>query len=164
MRDGREGAGASAKIGNQAARQISEDLLERSGASLVQGDFETFADCFLLPQDMETFEGRRSIETRDQMREIFEAVRQFHQRSGVTELVRHCVEAEFRTEDIVEATHESRLVAGERLIQRPYPVFSVLKRVDGVWRVASSQYAIVDAPGLNQALIGDALDEAQGPS
>ena len=44
-----------------------------------------------------------------------------------------------------------------RLVQQPFPAFSVLKRVDGRWYVASSSYAVADAPRLAKALTPDAL-------
>lgn len=135
-------------------RDVSEALLEKTGAALMSGDFETFQACFILPQEMETFEGLQRIETTAQLRKIYDAVRRYHARLAVTYMARNCLEAEYRDDDTVEATHETRLLSGQRLIQRPFPVFSVLKRVDGVWHVASTKYAIVDAPELSQALKG----------
>ena len=140
-------------------KDVSNDLLERTGAAMLEGDFETFADCFELPQEMDTFHGRNLVQTREELRAVFDAVLQYYRSMGVTEMARHCVEAEFVGPDTVQATHQSRLLAGTELVLTPYPALSVLKRKDGVWRVASCQYAISDAPDLNDALAGRLLDK-----
>lgn len=120
----------------------------------MSGDFEMFASCFALPQWIETFEGRHLIATTEDLRTLFDAVRVHFCRLGVTDLVRRCVAAEFRDPDTIEATHESRLLAGTRLVQQPYPSFSILKRTDAGWQVAGAQYAIKDAQSLSAALTG----------
>ena len=137
-----------------SARDVSEYLLARTGQAYATGDFDLFASCFALPQWMETFEGRRLVATTDDLRQLFDAVRAHFCRLGVTDLVRHCVVAEFRDPDTIEATHESRLLAGTRLVQPPYPCFSVLKRTEAGWQVAGGQYAIQDALAHSAALTG----------
>lgn len=137
-----------------SARDVSEYLLARTGQAYATGDFDLFAACFVLPQWMETFEGRRLIATTEDLRQLFDGVRAHFDRLGVTDLVRHCIAAEFRDPDTVEATHESRLLAGNRLVQQPYPCFSVLKRTDAGWQVAGGQYAIPDALAHSAALTG----------
>ena len=141
-------------LNRQDPKAVSESLLEKTGAAYKSGDAESVVQCFLLPQEMGTFEGRRLMETPEQLRDTFEAVRLYHRRLGVTQMVRHCLVAEYKDADTIEATHESRLLSGQRLVQRPYPAFSVLKRIGGVWKIASSQYAITDAPFLSDALMG----------
>ncbi|MEL7211591.1 MAG: hypothetical protein AAGK92_02945 [Pseudomonadota bacterium] len=140
-------------------KDISNDLLERTGAAMLSGDFDAFADCFELPQEMDTFHGRNLVETREDLRAIFDAVRQYYRSMGVTGMARHCVEAAYVDPDTVQATHQSRLLAGAELVLTPYPALSVLKQRGGVWRVASCQYAISDAPDLNDALAGRLLDK-----
>lgn len=132
---------------------ISQRLLEITGAFMMAGDFERFADNFDLPQHMETFEGQRLVTTREEFRVIFDAVRTYYQVNGVTHLVRHCISAEFKSEDCISATHETRVLNGVRLVQKPFPAYSTLLRIDGRWKVKSCIYAIEDAPDHNRALI-----------
>ena len=131
--------------------EISNELLATTGEALVGGDFDSFSACFELPQDLETFEGQRRLETRDDLRALFTSIQAFFRSLGVTLLERHCVEAKYRDPETIAATHQSRLMAGSVLLRAPYPAFSILKRRDGVWRVAFSQYAISDAPEHLQA-------------
>ncbi|MEP3640229.1 MAG: hypothetical protein ABJN14_23500 [Paracoccaceae bacterium] len=139
----------------KSAREIAEYLLERSGSSIMDGDFETFKTCFALPQYMDTFEGRRFIETIEDIRDIFDNVREYYQSKSVVELNRICVEASFRDAHTVVSTHEARMISKDAvLVQSPYPVFSILRLYDDGWKVAYSQVAIADEPKHNQALRG----------
>jgi hypothetical protein len=135
------------------ARNVASILLERTGDALLTGDFELFHPCFLLPQEVQTFEGRRMIKNKEDLRQLFDGVRAFHRKSNITQLVRNCVEASFLDPDTISSTHESRLLRGAELIERPYPVHSILKRVGMDWQIVSSEYAVPDIPDLVEALL-----------
>ncbi len=118
-------------------------------------DFDLFAACFVLPQQMETFEGCRYIKTLDDLRTVFDGVTAYFRQKNVTHLARHCIEATYRDPDTIVATHMSRVVSGTSLVQKPYPVMSLLCRDDsGIWRVSDSMYAIEDEPRHARALSG----------
>ena len=142
---------------------ISEDLLRRSGNALFNGDFELFASCFALPQEMETPEGRKLVESMADLRAVFDGVRDYFRGAGVTKMERRSISARYAAEDRIEATHLSRLIGGGRAIQSPYPVFSVLLKRDGEWRVSDSKYAISDSPAHRRALSGALKDAAAAP-
>lgn len=137
-----------------SAKKISQRMLDQTGNGLLTGDFDLFADCFLLPQDIETFDDRRRLETRQDLFMIYNGVRAYHEKMGVTDMVRHVVTADFRDPKTISSIHQSRLVTGSTLVQKPYNVFSVLHLKDDVWRIGQSQYAVDDAPGLCRALVG----------
>lgn len=145
----------------QTAREISEYLLERTGRALMSGDLALFESCIALPQHLESFDGRVYCETPEHFQTIFFSVVAHLRNSGVTQMIRHCVAAEFRDENTVEATHEARLLAGDQVVQPAYPVFSVLKRIDGVWKITYSMYAITEAPAYSQAVIMQAPGDDQ---
>ncbi len=136
------------------AKDISEYLLSQTGTALMTGDFELFASCFLLPQEMETFEGRRHVRSVDDLREVFVGVTDHLRRKNVTEFERHCIEASFRDKDTIVTTHMSRLVSGQTLAQKPYPVMCILRNVEGTWKVSDGMYAVEDEPNLAKALSG----------
>jgi hypothetical protein len=142
-------------------RALAEQFLRRTGAALDSGDFDAFAACFALPQQMDTFAGRRLLETRDDLSAVFDAVRAHFARSGVTDLVRRCVHAAWIGPDEIEGMHETRLLAGTQLLQAPFPVLTRMRRIDGVWKIVASGYAISDSPRHNAALTaaGRRLDE-----
>ncbi len=135
------------------AREVSEALLERSRRALIENDFEAFLQCFALPAELETFEGRRWLKTDEHVRTLFDAIRYHHRKTGVTDAVQHVVEAVFKDPETVVATHETRLLSNNVLTQKPYPVFSLL--VDGAqgWKVKSMTFAIEDQPDHNKALM-----------
>ncbi len=134
------------------AATIASDLLERSGNALMSGDFQAFADCFNLPQQFETYQGPQCAETLDDLRRVFDQVRAHFACTGVTDMARTVVHAEFKGQDIVEAVHESRLLSRNTLLRGPYPVFSTIKRTDGVWKVDGASYAITNDPQHERAL------------
>ena len=118
------------------------------------GNFDQLAACFALPQEIDTFEGRRLVTTREELKETFESVRRHYQSLGATSVVRHIVQAEFEDPDTLVATHETRVLNNDQLVQTPFPVLSVAKRMEDGWKITMSQYAIVDSPAHNAALSG----------
>lgn len=138
----------------RTAREIAEDLLARTGHGLITGDFSVFCECFSLPTEMETYEGRRVIETKAEMEAVFNDVRAYYQKVGTTEMERFIVDAEFRNPTSIVSTHQSRLVSEAGLAQQPFDVLSVINLIDGAWRIRHSQYAIVDSKDHNTALTG----------
>lgn len=136
------------------AREVSEHLLEATGTALMCGDFDSFQQHFLLPQELQTFEGMRVLKHVDDLKSAFEAVRSFYHRTGVTDIARHCIEAAFKDEQTIEAVHETRLLSGHVLCKMPFATLSTLRLVDGHWMVNGTSYAIAEPPGLNSALLG----------
>jgi hypothetical protein len=143
--DGKSGA-------DGAATSIAEDLLVRSGEGLMEGDFLLFADCFILPQDFDTFEGRRRISSAEELRAVFDGVREHFDATHVTVMERHVVAAEFVSEDEIRSTHVSRLVAAGQILRATYPVMSTIKLTATGWKIASATYALPPDPGHEAAL------------
>ncbi len=136
-----------------SARQVSEHLLKRTERAFLTDDVGEFKECLVLPYSIETFDGRRVLETPSELQELFYAIRTHHRKTGVTAIVRHVVEAAFKDPETIEATFETRLLNGTVLTQKPYPVFSVLKCIEGEWRARSMTFAIDDSPDHNAALM-----------
>ena len=139
------------------AREIAEDLLDRSGRGLTGGDFALFERCFILPKQMETFDGRRVVSTREEMRAVYDDVRAYYKSIGMTRVDRYIVDAEFRNPTCIVSAHQSRVYAGEELIQQPFDVLSVIEFVGGEWRIRHSEYAITDSSDHNNALVGEGM-------
>lgn len=138
----------------QSAFEISEDILVRTGIGLKCGDFDVFATCFALPHHIETFEGSCVIHTLDDMHEKFRAIRmQFHL-AGVTELVRRCVDACFYGPNTIEMVHRSHQMCGTHILHSPYPVYSIVRRQEGAWKITHGKYAMADTPEQSQVLAG----------
>ena len=125
-------------------QDISQALLDKTGRAYFEDDFETFATCFLLPQHVATHDGSRHLRDRADLRALYQSMRALFAARGATWLDRRCIAAEYADDDTVRATHESRLLAGDTVIQTGFPAFSILKRHEGVWKVAFSQYAVPD--------------------
>ena len=136
--------------------QIAESLLDRTGKAMDRGDFDEFADCFVYPREIETFTGKRLLANREDAREVFENVRLHYRSKGVTQVVRHCVDAAFEDEATIASTHETRLLRDNLLVQDPFVVLSTLIRTARGWKIGSTKYAIRDAPAHNTALSGPA--------
>jgi len=142
------------KSSSDSARAITTELLNRSGRAFVNGDFDAFLSCISLPYRLETFDGKRLVETEDQLRDVFEAVRMHHRKTSVTEMNRHVVEALFRDQDTILATFETRLLHKNILTQAPYPVFAVIVRENGAWKTNNMTVAVEDSAAHNALLMG----------
>ncbi len=137
----------------RTARAVSEYLLEVTGRAMLDRDFDTVSAVFALPNRITTAGQTKVVTTVCELSRIMKGVCGYYEAQGVTALDRRCVAADFRGPDRVEATHVSRLLAGEREVAPPFPVYSVLERQDGMWRIASSDYAIDDDGPHGTALL-----------
>lgn len=141
---------------SDSAHNITADLLERSGEAFLSGDLDTFASCIALPWELETFEGKRQIESEVDLGFLFNALQTHHRKYGVTQIARNVVEAVFKDDLTILATFETRLLNGNLLTQKPYPVFAVIIRTDTGWKTKSMTFAIEDQPEHNALLMGTA--------
>ncbi len=143
-------------------------MLEQSARALLTRDFESFADLFLLPQEVDTFDGRQLIETRDALETFFVELCTYYASIGLKDMVRRVITAQYVAEDTVHSTHETRLVCHNGILPRKaYPVFTVMRQIEGGWRVASGQYAIDDDAMHVKALLKrpcETSDALHGPS
>lgn len=128
---------------NPTAQEVSEHLLDLTGQALMSGDTQMFLDALTFPYDLETASGTRTYEGPEQIQEVFQAVHGHFQQMRVTLLARHCVAAQFRSDDEVVATHETRLISDGLLIEEPFPTLSILVRdAAGAWKIRSSSYYV----------------------
>lgn len=148
---------------SEIARDISERLLALTGQALLANDFESFARHFQLPHFIATLEHERTIETQEELCALFMRVTEDYQRRRVTDLVRFCDVAEFRTPTRIEATHTTHMMSGDQRVIDPFPTFSVLDKIDGDWKVSSSQYAVDTNTTVGHAL-KSTLDPQSGAS
>lgn len=147
----------------QSAREIAEHCLEISGRALRTRDFGLIATVFHLPQIMSVPGARVTVLNHQQFERIFFEMCSHFDSIGLTDLVRRCEAAEFRGPDRIEATHISHLISGTKHLQAPYPVFNVIERIDGQWRVTESDYAFDENGGQARAITdnGVKLDAAK---
>ncbi|KIN68690.1 hypothetical protein Z948_2421 [Sulfitobacter donghicola DSW-25 = KCTC 12864 = JCM 14565] len=141
------------------AKEISEMILEITGKALLAGDFDSFAARFHLPHFISSIESNTVLETHDELLHVFKKVTQDYAIKGITNLVRICDVAEYRSPTRIEATHIAHMMAGDDRIGHAIPCFSVLEKIEGVWKVSSSQYA-VDA----KTTVGHALETMREPT
>lgn len=133
--------------------QVLEHTLKVSGDALIDGDFDAFASIFHLPHVLSTFEGTTTLETPQDLHAVFKTVTKRFASLGVTAIVRECIAADRKAEDLIEATHTSRFMAGSQQVNETSSAFSELRLFEGVWLGTSSQYAIAEDMNLSRALI-----------
>lgn len=137
------------------AKEVADYLLDCTGKSLMAGDFDGFLPHFGLPHEVHTFDGMQTLHIAEDVRRVFDGVRTCYCKYGVTDMVRHCVEAEFHDDATIHSVHETRLLNETRLLQKPYPVFMVMRFIDDRWQIVRSEYAVTGAPDLIVALSDD---------
>ena len=145
---------ADTAIPRDDPRKVSQYMLDRTGRAIMTGDLALYLSCYVLPHRIQTFEGEKVVTDAAALTRIFHEVRGIHARHGVTALERTCTQAVFLGPDRVNAHYESRTLVGSQLLFRPFPALTELHFTQGDWRVGDCQYAIADAPGLVQALLG----------
>ncbi|MFK7754535.1 MAG: hypothetical protein AB8B51_18550 [Sedimentitalea sp.] len=136
----------------EPAKHVSERLLKITGDALMSNDVKSFASVFSLPHSITTFEAVTVLRTLDDVKKMYYNVQRHYHSIGVTDLVRYCVAAAYKSADQIEATHVAHLMQGAHRLAEPATVFSTLERIDGEWMITSSQYAIDNARGHSSAM------------
>ncbi len=148
-----------------SAIDVSQALLEITGDALLSGDFDAFSAVFHVPQTMATMAGPIYMETVEDMQRAFDDMHTHFRAIGVTEMIRKCVSAEYKSPTRIESTHVSDLLHNGKRLNEPYPVFSSLEKIDGQWKVTSGEYALEPSNGQALALArADASRRPQAPS
>jgi len=145
---------------HENAVEIAEGLLERTRAAFFNRDFDEYRRCFFLPLEVQTFEGNRWLLTIDDVREVYDNLHHKFADEGITDMARRCIAAAFTGPDTIETTHETRLLFDKLILGEAYPCFSILQRINGVWVVSFTQYAVDGNSSHNEALLG-ILDDGE---
>ena len=135
-----------------AAIDVASTLLEITGDALISGSFDDFRAVFHVPQYMATMAGPIYMETEEDMRRAFDEMCKHLKGIGVTDLVREVVACEYTSATRIESTHTAELLRNGQRLSDPYPVFSVIEKVDGTWKVTGSEYALEPTNGQAMAL------------
>lgn len=136
----------------EKAIEIASAMLARTSRAIMEDDFDALADCFEFPNRVESESGVRIVATRDELKTIFIALVRTLKQRGVTHYERRCLAAEFRGPDEVATTHETRLMHGSQMLSTPYPAFGTITRINGNWKITTSQYAVTNTPEIDKAL------------
>lgn len=136
-------------------------LLEITGAALLENDFDSFSNCFHVPHFIATAEHKTVLRTRQELRDIFDKAVAGYSHQQITNLVRFCEVAEYRSDTRIEAMHITHLMSGNQRVADPFPSFSVLEFIDGRWQLTSSQYAVEKTTPFGSAIEKHQADTAK---
>lgn len=133
-----------AKQNDDKAKEIYQDLLDDISASYVDNDFAAFATYLNVPHSTQTFKKSYEINTIDDLRALFDGMCKRFEGFGVTNYIRVCVAAEFKSDTEIVGTHVTYVTRGGENLQEPYPVLSHLLFDGSLWRVRQSENAVDD--------------------
>ena len=140
-------------MSERTAHHIASELLEKTGNAMRDGDFDAFMHHFALPFVMETFDGKHLMQTRAELERVFDAVRGFHAENNVTDIVRESIAAEFVDHRTIASTHVAQMLTKDNILfGRPYPAYSLIRRIGDIWRIQFCQYAVEEPHRLNEVL------------
>ncbi|MEM7472662.1 MAG: hypothetical protein AAF340_15035 [Pseudomonadota bacterium] len=118
-------------------------MVERTRSTLIEGDFDDYADSFTYPHVIITTEKTIKIEDLDDMKRLYDNIRVSYEKMGLTHASRQCLAAAFGVNGILQVTHVNHLMSGTRRLNEPIPVYSnLVEGVDGNWRIFKAEYAI----------------------
>ncbi|MEM8592095.1 MAG: hypothetical protein AAGF13_06165 [Pseudomonadota bacterium] len=144
--------GGGAPRSREEAFEICQNLLDLTGEALLAEDFERFRAHFTLPTSVETFEGKRSLDTVEALEDAFRGACDHYRAQGTTDLLRHVLAAGFEGETKIRGTYECRILAKHVLAHPAFTLHCTLHLQDGAWKIAESIYVIEGAPILTRAL------------
>ena len=124
------------------ALEIYQQLLDRITLAYETSDFEDYARMLRVPHDVSSFGPDIRLETRDDLQRLFNNMCNKFREQGITNYIRTCLAATFDGPDAIIGAHETRLMSGTHVVEQPYPVKSVLRKIDGNWMVCESDNAV----------------------
>lgn len=101
---------------------------------------------------MVTMGGPIYMETLEDMRRAFDEMHHYLKGIGTTEMMRACVASKYTSPTRIESTHVTELLQHGKRLNEPYPVFSVIEKIDGGWKVTHGEYALEETNGQALAL------------
>ncbi|UWR23110.1 hypothetical protein [Sulfitobacter sp. S190] len=132
---------------------IAREVMNGTRDALMCDNFDAFVRYFRLPQHMETIEGKRLVETKADLRQVFDAVRQYFVRTGITGLDRELIRAEQKAPHLIEYLYETQMISENTLFALPYPTFSMLCKTPDGWQIYYTMYGMMNADQHHAALI-----------
>lgn len=138
------------------ADEIANDLLYRTGKMLETGEAHWIKECFHLPHTIETSAGKRRLLSEESVIEVFQNLRKFYEQERVTGVIRTVVSAEPLAHDLIGSIHVAKLLRNDDSPYRsPYPVYSLIRKINGRWKIVSTLYAILDSSKHNELLCAE---------
>lgn len=134
------------------AKEIYQDLLERIARAYETNDFEAYSKMIRIPHEVSSYAPKVTLRTQGDLRKLFDNIRSNLAQMGITGYERTCVSASFVSCEEIIGTHETRMFSGTHLVDRPYPVQSILRLIDNVWWVCRSDNAIEPENSIARAL------------
>ncbi|QXT40653.1 hypothetical protein [Gymnodinialimonas ceratoperidinii] len=129
---------------NDLAVTIYQSVLDGYGDAINLNEFNRYLPFFELPHVFETFEGRVTIETAEQLRRVFDSLQTNMSVSGVRNLERTCAMAQFDGPETIKGVHDTNWRDASGTVKESYTGLCTLRRSDNQWRVAESQFAEED--------------------
>lgn len=138
------------------ADAIAGELAFKTEQMINTGDPSWIRDCFHVPQTIETSSGKRVLHTEECVTRLFHDVRNYYFERGVTDVARSVQSAEPIDDNTIGSILVTRLFRkGWEPYRKPFPIYSVIRRLDGHWKIAGTVYAILDSTSHNEALVAD---------
>ncbi|GAA4223879.1 hypothetical protein J4E08_23055 [Sagittula sp. NFXS13] len=135
------------------ALEIVQDGLDHHAGATMSGDIDTMMAYSDIPCAIETLSGRVIAANTSEMRAICEALVCSINAKKLSHMVRRCFEAEFKDDDTIWATYETRFLRnGVELAEDTYTSFIILKkRIDG-WRFSGIQLLVSEGDPVSATL------------
>ncbi|AXI45414.1 hypothetical protein C1J03_04795 [Sulfitobacter sp. SK012] len=137
---------------DEVAQQIYQEMLDRICVAYEMRDFDCFARMINVPHTIFGFGPTTTLNDHSDLREVFDGTCTFLATKAVTDHIRTCLVATFTASDEIDCMHETRMLCGAHVLEHPYPVQSILRRINGEWAVCRSYIALDPNVGMGRIL------------
>lgn len=130
---------------DQHALDITNGILTLTRDAVLRNDPVAFISYFSLPQVVETFEGRTVLREFSDARRTFEAVRAHYDKQGITDFHRTCIEASFKTRNIIEYVYQTTYFQGVQAMSERPSTYAMMQLIEGHWRITYTMHSTTTA-------------------
>ncbi len=124
--------------------EIARTLLSVTERSYWDRDFETFASCFGMPHVIGSLEGDTTVETRAELRAIFDTMGAHYNALGALAMRREANEAVLVDENNLRVMFVSQQVLPGQVLTNKIYFYSEVERVDGDWKITLTRAVTSD--------------------
>lgn len=137
-----------------SARVVLQAFLDRTSKIVLNGDAEGYCKHLLLPFVFRTAAGEVVIETEEDLLQDSQEICDWLTSHGVTDYHRICRSAEYLPNGDIDGVHVTYAMHNSVTIMPPYANRSLLRRVDGDWKVVLSEHELANPlmPGLDASV------------
>lgn len=137
---------------NEILLDLMQELSNTTSDAVILGDFSLYRSRFELPLLISTQNTCKTIKNTKTLRSFFSGTRQQLEILNVSDIYRRCIRVNAVEDASFVAVFETRLLANDLFVKRPYQTQARVQLCNGEWKFISLKSGRREGPIIGKAL------------